>query len=841
MLFALIIFAVLLAACSSAVQAPTSAPTTVLASASPYDGSWEGQGTAQDGREITVKFTVQGGAISSFTYTYLRPDNIPCTGIDHNVIPVESQPRILNDSFSQVFGPDLTADGSFASPETASGHIAIVWQGRAYFNSCNASLQAAWTATKQKVAQTVTVAPVTTTWCGKNVNCRDLIFQLLIFGLVNGAILALNAIGVTVIYSTVRTLNLAHGDVFALTTAFVTSAINIVGLNLDWPLSSRVLILGGVLVGAILFGALLSLGVEEAAFRPFRGRSRLAPVIASLGISFILYQGALVWRTYQRSFIRGEHRSVPGLPEVPTDGIPNFLPLGNLLHGKVVLQFSDVFVFVAAILFVVVTTYILSRTQLGRSIRAVAQNEELAQMVGVSRDGAIRRAFALGGALAGAAAFIFAMYYARPFGKDGAESGLFAFAAALLGGIGSPIGALASGLLLGLVGSFSDYFLSAQWTPVLLLGLLTTLLVWRRGGFAGDPSTGSGAVDDVAARDSVVLTAPVQGPRARRFLIAVLIALAALPLVTSAFHLGGEILLRGLGIFILLTLGLNILLGLAGVLDLGYAMSFAIGGYSAALLTDRFGVFHVTSPPDFTLVLLISAGLAACFGILKGSTAQRLRGDYLAVATLALGLMTQQIIINARGVTGGSNGIGALPSPHLFGLALGSSSAEYYLVFIVVLLAALASGRLMSSRTGRAWLAASEDETAAVSFGIDSARYRMLAFVISSALAGMAGALYAGTLGYIDPDAAAFHVTAMMLSMVILGGAGSVTGAILGTVLIYSYDKVIISQLASLLARLWPQNMYIGMVPDIRGTNFFNFGIALYLTVLWRARNRKRD
>src|SRR5574337_931994 len=161
MLFALIIFAALLAACSAAVQAPTPAPSTSLGtgptavsvSVSPYDGSWEGGGTAQDGREITIRFTVQGGAISSFTYSYLRPDNIPCTGIDHNVIPVESQPRILNDSFSQVFGPDLTADWSFVSPQAASGHIAILWQGRAYLNSCNASLQAAWTATKQKVAQ----------------------------------------------------------------------------------------------------------------------------------------------------------------------------------------------------------------------------------------------------------------------------------------------------------------------------------------------------------------------------------------------------------------------------------------------------------------------------------------------------------------------------------------------------------------------------------------------------------------------------------------------------------------------------------------------------------------
>jgi ABC-type branched-subunit amino acid transport system permease subunit len=827
MLFIVILFAAFLGACSSVNPNPTAAPTAVSASTSPYDGAWVGSGKAQDGREITVKFTVANGGISSFIFSYPKPDHsLDCTGLDHANIPRGSRPLITNNSFSQTFGPDLTADGTFTSPTSASGHISLLWQGH-YTSGCSASLQAAWTASKQQaVITTTTAAPVSAGWCGKNVDCSGLLLQLLIFGLVNGSILALNAIGVTVIYSTVRILNLAHGDVFALTTAFVTSVINIIGLNLNWPAGSQIAVLLGVLVGSVLVGTLLMLGVEELAFRPFRGRSKLAPLIASLGLSFILYQGALVWRTYQKSFIRGEHRSVPGLPEVPTDGIPNFLPHTNLLAGKVVLQGSDVFVWAAAILFVLVTTYILLGTDLGKSIRAVAQNEELAQMVGVNRDGAIRRAFALGGALAGAAAFVFALYYSRPFGSDGAESGLIAFAAALLGGIGSAFGALLSGLTLSIVGSFSDYFLSTQWTPVLLLGLLTALLVWRRGGFAGETITDEGSV-----RDSVVLTAPTQSSSTRRWLIGLLIALAILPVITTVFNLGGEILLRGLGIYILLTLGLNILLGVAGVLDLGYAMSFALGGYVAAVLT-----LHVKL--DFTLVLLLSALLAGLFGLLKGSASTRLRGDYLAVATLALGLMTQQVIVNAADLTGGASGLSAVPPPHLLGFVLAAPSAEYYLVFVVVLLAAFASGRLMSSRTGRAWLAASEDETAAASLGINAAFYRQLAFVLSSALAGIAGALYASTFSYIDPDIAAFHVSALLLAMVILGGAGSVTGAILGTVLIYSYDKVLVGQLFALLSLLWPRGLYIGQVPNIRGTNFFDFGIALYLTVLWRARKR---
>ena len=453
----------LLAGCRPASASPT--PTPVIAAASSaYDGLWQGAGVSPEGRAIGVRFTVQGGEINSFFYSYLGVDGVQCTGIEHSLIPPAQRPRILGDEFSADLPPDLKISGTFHSNASASGRVSFAWVGRV---NCTASLEAAWTASKVVQAGSGPAGPVSSAWCGQNVDCRGLVLQLTIFGLVNGAILALNAIGVTVIYSTVRTLNLAHGDVFALTSALVTSVINMIGINASWQPAMRLPALAGVLLAAVCFGALLSVGVEELAFRPFRGRSRLAPLIASLGISFILFQCALVWRTYQGSFIRGEHRSVPGIPEVPTDGIPNLLPLGNLLPGKVVLQFADVFVLVAAVLFVAIATYVLQKTRMGRSIRAVAQNEELAQMVGVPRDGAIRRAFALGGALAGAAAFVFALYYSRPFGQAGAQSGLFAFAAALLGGVGSPFGALLSGLMLGLAGSFSDYFLAGQWTPVL--------------------------------------------------------------------------------------------------------------------------------------------------------------------------------------------------------------------------------------------------------------------------------------------------------------------------------------------------------------------------------------
>ncbi len=153
-------------------------------------------------------------------------------------------------------------------------------------------------------------------------------------------------------------------------------------------------------------------------------------------------------------------------------------------------------------------------------------------------------------------------------------------------------------------------------------------------------------------------------------------------------------------------------------------------------------------------------------------------------------------------------------------------------------MAALAVQQLIHSRTGRAWLASSEDETAAAAFGVNVARYKTLALALSSAIAGMAGALYTSTFAYVDPDVVAFHVSSLILAMVILGGAGSVPGVILGAIMIIGYDKVIIPQLATFLALFWPSNTFIGPVPDIRGASFFNFGLALYLTVLLRARRR---
>jgi branched-chain amino acid transport system permease protein len=324
-------------------------------------------------------------------------------------------------------------------------------------------------------------------------------------------------------------------------------------------------------------------------------------------------------------------------------------------------------------------------------------------------------------------------------------------------------------------------------------------------------------------RDSVILTGPTQSPGAKRWLVILILILFIFPI----FVHGGQVILRLAGIFILLALGLNLTLGIAGMLDLGIAASFGFSAYLTALFLGKF---------DAIFALLAGVGVGVFFGWIKGGLARRLRSDFFAVATLAFGLLVRQIIINLD-MTGGMGGIGGIPAPKIFGFILAGQMQKYYLVLFVIVLALWLSQRIISSRTGREWMAFSEDELAALSLGVDVNRSRTKVLMISSALAGVAGVLYANTLSFVDPDLMAFHVSSMILTMVILGGAGSISGVLIGGLTIVLYDKIFVPQVANWVALIWP--VAIGSAPDIRGASFFNFGIALYLTVLIRARLRK--
>ena len=276
-----------------------------------------------------------------------------------------------------------------------------------------------------------------------------------------------------------------------------------------------------------------------------------------------------------------------------------------------------------------------------------------------------------------------------------------------------------SGLLLGVLAAFSDFFISSQWTPVVVLLVLIALLALRPTGLNGEDRD-----EDQQASSGAVGERRIGG---RAWATAGLLGLALIyPALDLALGLHLQLVAISMLLFVLMALGLNVVLGFAGLLDLGYAACFALGGYTVATLTG--GTLNAYLPPrlDFLFMLGVSVLIAGIFGVVNGALATRLRGDYLAIVTVAFGLIIPRVFVNLDAWTGGARGVSALPRPRLLGFSFTNTNAAYYLVFGMVLLVAIGSHRLARSRLGRAWAALSEDEVAAASCGVDVTRSKHL-------------------------------------------------------------------------------------------------------------------
>lgn len=231
------------------------------------------------------------------------------------------------------------------------------------------------------------------------------------------------------------------------------------------------------------------------------------------------------------------------------------------------------------------------------------------------------------------------------------------------------------------------------------------------------------------------------------------------------------------GIYIILALGLNVIVGFAGLLNLGYAAFYAIGAYTYAILNTKMGL-------GFWTVLPISCTLTALAGLLLAIPSLRLRGDYLAIATLGFGEMTRIVLNNWDSLTNGPNGISGISPPTLFSFSFGDITSFYYLVLFMVFLTILIIKRIQNSRIGRAWFAIREDEIAASAIGIDVFRYKLYAFVFGTFWAGIAGTLFAGKMQFVSPESFTFMESILILSMIILGGIGNIYGVIVGAFLL---------------------------------------------------------
>ncbi len=236
------------------------------------------------------------------------------------------------------------------------------------------------------------------------------------------------------------------------------------------------------------------------------------------------------------------------------------------------------------------------------------------------------------------------------------------------------------------------------------------------------------------------------------------------------------------GLYALLAVGLNITVGYTGLLDLGYAGFYGIGAYTYALLSPFIG---------FWIGLPLGGGVAALFGMILGLITLRLRGDYLAIVTLGFVQIVYLVLNNWDSVTNGPNGILGIRQPEVAGFILRRPIHFYYLVLILLGVVAMAVHRLVGSQIGRAWMAIREDSIAAEAIGIPTTQIKVLAFALGAGVAGIAGVFFAARYTFVSPESFNFLESVRILSMVVLGGMGSLPGAILGAALLTLLPEVL--------------------------------------------------
>ena len=255
--------------------------------------------------------------------------------------------------------------------------------------------------------------------------------------------------------------------------------------------------------------------------------------------------------------------------------------------------------------------------------------------------------------------------------------------------------------------------------------------------------------------------------------LGIALVLIVLPFVLEPINSYLVHIVISIGIFAILSLSLNLIIGYAGIFALGHAAFYGIGAYSAALLMLHFGL-------SFWAVLPLSALLAGLSGLLIGSTVIRLRGDYLAIVTLGFGEIVRLIFVNWVSLTNGPMGLSSIPQPSLFGFTFHQKTEYYFLILLLLLLTLFVIHRVVHSGIGLNLMVIREDETLANSIGINPIRYKILSFFLGAFFAGIAGAFWASYITFISPDAFRYLDSVNILAMVIVGGIASIPGAVLG-------------------------------------------------------------
>jgi branched-chain amino acid transport system permease protein len=562
--------------------------------------------------------------------------------------------------------------------------------------------------------------------------------SILISGVINGGAYALLAVGISLIFGVSNLINFAQGSVFA------------VGALAGWWLIAREhWPLWAAVIGVVVFTGLLGLVINVLAVQPLADAPPIAALLSTFAVSIILENTAqFVFSPDTRRF-------------------PQLLSSDDFQVAGV--RFGTLHIVILSITAAVIVALavFLRYHRLGQAIRATAQDRDAAAQMGIPVRAVENIAFVLASGLGGLAGVFVGMYVSNVNPTIGDTAVFEAFTAATLGGLGSMPGAIVGGILLGIAEAFGI----AQWgdgARQLITFVVLIAVLWLR------PSGLLGKARTLAVEPMTGTFFGLGTPyRLRRWQASLLIvfAVAVVPFLFSDYVLevGTQIL-----VFAILALSLTLLTGNAGQMSLGQAGPLALGAYCSALLTTRVGL-------GFWPSLLVSGLVAAVVSVVLVSPSWRLRGHYVAIATLGTGAMITAFILNAGWLTNGPQGISGIPQPAILGFRF-EAPATYYLLDLAILLLVIGVvRRLQNSPLGNVLAAIREDEIAVRSAGVNAASYKSLAFAVGGFFAGIAGSLQAHQYGYIDPTMFNTQTSLLAVTIVVLGGISSPLGVLLGS------------------------------------------------------------
>lgn len=610
--------------------------------------------------------------------------------------------------------------------------------------------------------------------------------NIVVGGLVTGSVYALLAVGFSLVFNVTGVLNLAQGAFVAL------GALVMYDFKVDVRLPLAVAFLASVVVMTVVMGI-----VEWVIIRPAVHQISHTNLLMLMGGMLTAFQGAalLIWGNNPYTL-----SPFSGAKPIDVKGV--------------YIATQDIWVVATTAVVVTSVWLFLIRTSVGSAFRAVAEQRSAARLMGISVDRTILFAFAASSLLGVVAGAVIMPLTSLDFSSMATYTNL-GLIAVTLGGLGTVIGAAVGGIAFGVVEALVAGYISSLFGTAISLVLLIAMLIFRPQGLLGRSRGGRLDVADTKAGRITEI------PRLARktSLGATLAVVAAMALLPVALGSSGNMHAVNItGIFCLAIVGLELLTGVAGQVSLGQAGFMAVGGYTSSILI----VSHGWPPLLALLAGVIASAVTAAVLALAGT---RVTGMYLAIVTLSFGILTQSIASGLT-VTGGPSGLAGIPAFSVGGFSLASNDRFYYLIWGLVGLALLLTGNLIRSNRGRLLRSMHADEIGARSLGLNLFSTKIAVFVLSAVMASVAGTLYATYFHYYSPDMVGSATSLELITMLVVGGAGTQAGPLIGVALLtfvpqlsqslQTYSALTDGLLLVLFLRFLPSGLYGGTVLGAR-------------------------